>query len=87
MDFAPAQKAQQFVSRHLQGKAAANGVTMIARHGDRVRVAKKVRRMQHHDMQRVALDPFAAIDQAPQRPEWPANFTPKAFSIAWTALI
>ena len=29
--------------------------------------------MQHHDMQRMALDPFAAIDQPPQRPQLPVD--------------
>ena len=73
MDFAPAEKAHQIVSRFLQGKAVTNSIAVIARHRDRVFVAKKIRRMQHYNMQRVAFDPFAAIDQAPQRPELPAN--------------
>ena len=46
---------------------------MIARHRDRIGIAEKIRCMQHHHMQRMALDPFAAIDQPPQRSQLPAD--------------
>ena len=39
---------------------------MVRRHLDGVRIAEKIRRVQHVDVQRVALDPLAAVDQAAQ---------------------
>ena len=43
--------------------------------------------MQHHHVQPVAFDPFAAIDQPAQLPKLPIDRTPNASSIAWTELI
>ena len=42
---------------------------MVARHRDGVRVAEEVGRVQQVDVQRVALDPLAAVEEAPQRAE------------------
>jgi hypothetical protein len=58
-----------------------------ARHLDAVLVAEEIRRVQHDDMQRVALDPFAAIDQPAQRAQLAADLDAEGISIACTALI
>src|SRR5271166_2888496 len=47
--------------------SALHRVAMIARHRDRIRITEEVWSMQHHNVQRVALDPFAAIEQSAQR--------------------
>ncbi len=73
MDLAAAEQAQQFVAGPLQRQTAADDVAMVARHRDRVGIAEKIRRVQHHDVQRVAFDPFAAIHQAPQRAKLAAD--------------
>ena len=88
MDLASAEQRHDLVAGLLEREPAAHRVAVVARHLDRALVAEEVRRMQHVDVQRVALDPFAAVEQPPQiaqRPGRPA--TPSAFSIAWTALI
>jgi hypothetical protein len=69
VDLAPAEQAHQRIPGFLQGEPAPHRIAMLARHLDRVRIAQKIRRMQHHHVQRVALDPFAAIEKPPQRPE------------------
>ena len=66
----------------------AHGVAVVARHLDGAVVAEEIRRVQHVDVQRVALDPFAAIEQpAQRRAAARRRVTPSAFSIACTALI
>ena len=42
---------------------------MLFCHPNRVRIAKKVRRVQHNNMQRVALDPFSAVEKPAQCPQ------------------
>src|SRR5919108_3212557 len=73
MNFSSAQQADDFVARLLQLQAALHHAGMILRHLDRILVAKKVRRMQHVNVKRVAFDPFATIDQPAQRPELAVN--------------
>ena len=46
-------------------------------HVDRAVVAEEVGRVQHVDVQRVALDPFAAIEQPAQRAERPVDVMPQ----------
>ena len=50
----------------LQLEAALHDVGVVARHLDRALVAEEIGRVQHVDVQRVALDPFAAIEQPAQ---------------------
>ena len=45
----------------------------FAGHLDAVLEAQEIRRMQHHHVQRMALDPFAAIEQPAQRPQLAAD--------------
>ena len=59
MHLAAAEQSQQFVAGALERQTAADDVAMVARHRDRVGIAEKIRRVQHHDVQRVAFDPFA----------------------------
>ena len=56
MDFAPAEHAHQLVAGLLQRKRVADEIAVIARHLDRVRAAQKIRRVQHRDVQRMALE-------------------------------
>src|SRR6516164_4635285 len=70
MDLAPAKQAQEVVAGLLERQRALHRFAMIARHRNRVRIAEEVWRMQHHNVQRMALNPFAAIEQSAQRPDW-----------------
>jgi hypothetical protein len=63
MDLASAQSPHQLIAGLLQRQAAADDIAMVARHLDGVGKAEEIGRMQHHHVQRMALDPFAAIDQ------------------------
>ncbi len=67
MDFAPAEQAQDLVARLLQRQPTPHGVAMRLGHANGIGKAEEIRRMQQHDMQRVALDPLAAVKQPPQR--------------------
>ena len=60
---------------------------VVPGHLDGVLVAQKIRGVEHEDVQAVGLDPLAAVDQAAQGPEGPLTFTPRASSMACTALI
>ena len=66
MDLAPADHRHQRVAGLLHLQALLDDLAMVARHLDRARVAEEVGRVQHVDVQRVALDPLAAVDQAAQ---------------------
>ena len=52
--------------RSFESKTALHHAGMRARHVDSPFEAKKIRRMQQVDVQRVAFDPFATIEQSPQ---------------------
>src|SRR6516225_8899805 len=69
VDFATTEQAQEVVAGLLERQRALHRFAMIARHRDRVRIAEEVWRMQHHYVQRMALDPFATIEQSAQRPD------------------
>ncbi len=88
MDLAPAEQRHDLVAGLLEREPAAHHVAVVARHVDGAVIAEEIRRMQHIDVQRVALDPFAAIEQPAQVAQRAGRrVTPRAFSIAWTALI
>src|SRR5262245_30626053 len=69
MDLASADDADDLVPRLLEIERTLNLRGMILRHPDRVLVAEEVRRVQHRHMECVALDPLAAVHEAPQLPE------------------
>lgn len=50
----------------FEGEAALDRSGVIGRHRDRVGIAEKIGRVQHHDVQSVALDPLPAIEQPAQ---------------------
>ena len=67
MDLPSAQQLDNAVADFLQPQRPLHYLPMIARHGDHVLTAQKVRRVQHVDVQGVALDPFSAVEQAAQQ--------------------
>ena len=56
----------QLVPGLLDPQPSLHDLAVVLRHLDRALVAEEVRRVQHEDVQGVALDPFAAVDQSPQ---------------------
>ncbi len=73
MDLAPADEVHDVVAGFLHLEPAAHGVAVVARHVDRALVAEEIGRVQHVDVQHVALDPFAAIEQPPQLAQRPGD--------------
>ena len=63
---AAADESDDRVARLLHTEAELDDLAVVAGHGHRALVSEEVRRVQHEHMQHVALDPLAAIDQAPQ---------------------
>jgi hypothetical protein len=76
MDLAAADDDHQLVAGLLQRQAALNGVRVLARHLDRPAVAEEVGRVQHVDVQRVALDPLPAVEKPAQDPDRLAHLDP-----------
>ena len=66
MDLAPAEQCHDLVANLLQRETAAHNVAMVAGHVDSAGIAEEIGRMQHVDVQRVALHPLAAVEEAPQ---------------------
>ena len=67
MDLAPAEQAHQVsLPVFFSSRPRSHDVGMVAGHFDRAGVAEEIRRVQHVDVQRVALDPLAAIEQPAQ---------------------
>ena len=50
-------------------RPALHDVRMLARHLDRPGVPEEVGRVEHVDVERVALDPLAAVEEPPQQPD------------------
>ena len=73
MDLASAEQRHDLVAGLLQRQPALHDIAVVARHLDRAGVAEEVGRVQHVDVQRVALDPFAAIEQPPEIAQRPRN--------------
>ena len=67
VDLAPAEQADDRIAGLLQRQGAAHPLAVLGSHADRVRIAEKIGGVQHVHVQRVALDPFAAIEQTPQK--------------------
>jgi len=74
MDFSPAQEAQDGIAGLLERQTLTHHIAVLFRHPDRVGIAEEIGRVEHHHMQRMALDPFAAIEQPPQRAQLPLDF-------------
>ena len=64
---AAADDAHHLVAELLQAQRDLDQVAAVARELDGAVVAEEVRRMQHRDVEHVALDPLAAVDEPPQR--------------------
>ncbi len=66
VDLAAADDRHQGVAGLLHLQALFDDLAVVARHLDGARVAEEVRRVQHVDVQAVALDPLAAVEQPAQ---------------------
>ena len=67
VDLAPADDAHQRVARLLELQRALDDPAVIARHRERAVVAEVVGAVQEEDVQGVALDPLAAVQEPAQR--------------------
>ena len=65
-----AQHVEQLVAVFLEPQSAIHFVGMVLGHRQPAVVAQKIGRVQHVDVQGVALDPFAAVQQPPQPPQF-----------------
>ena len=66
MNFAAAEKCDDRIADLLESEAPPHDIGVVAGHLDCARIAEEIRRVQHVDVQRVALDPFAAIEEPSQ---------------------
>ena len=66
MDRPPADEFHQRIAGLLQSQPTLDDLALVSGHGDRVRIAEEVRRVQQIDVQHVAVDPFAAVQQPAQ---------------------
>ena len=66
MDRPPADERDDPVAEALHAQATLHDRRVVARELDRARVSEEVRRVQEMDVQRVALDPFPAVEEATQ---------------------
>jgi len=76
MHFAPADDRHQLVACLLQRERLCDKFRLVAGELDRALVAEEVGRMEHEDVEGVALDPLAAVDEAPERTQLPADHDP-----------
>ena len=80
VDGASTDEGHEGVAHLLQPQSTLDDGAVVGGHLDRAGVAQEVRRMQQVDVQRVALDPLAAVEQAAQEPELLRNrYTAGAF--------
>jgi len=73
VDGAPTDEGHQGVTGLLQPQSAFDDGAVVGGPLDRPGVAQKVRRMQQMDVQRVALDPLAAVGQPAQQAQSPRS--------------
>ena len=66
MDLAPADDGHDRVAGLLHLQALLDDLAMVARHFDSARVAEEVGRVEHVDVQAVALDPLGEVDEPAQ---------------------
>ena len=71
----------------LQVQAALDHGAVIARQLERARVAQEVGRVEQVDVEGVALDPLAAVEEAAEGADLRVDLDAEACSNAWTALI
>src|ERR1019366_6293863 len=67
MNGPPAEHVEDVVAHLLQLEATFDDVAVIPRQVDRALVAEEVRRVEQVDVERVSLDPLAAVEKAPER--------------------
>ena len=77
MNFAAAEQAQQLVAGLFECQPALHRLPVITRHRDRIGVAEKIGCVQHDNVQRVALNPLAAIKQPSQGADRLPDFDPE----------
>ena len=70
MDRAAAQDFQQLVADLLQPEPALDGLAMVRRHADPAFIAQKVGCVQQVDVQRMAFDPLAAVQQSAEHADF-----------------
>jgi hypothetical protein len=73
VDLATADDADEGVAGLLDLEAALDHAAVVARHLDRAVVAEHVGGVEHEDVQRVALDPLAAVDEPAELPDRAAD--------------
>ena len=73
MHLAAADHAHHLVAGLLHVQRALDQFAVILGELDRARVAQEVRGVEHEHVQRVALDPLAAVEKPPQRPDLRAD--------------
>ncbi len=69
MDLAPADECHHFVTRLLQGETTLDRLGRVAGQLDRAGVAEEIGRVQHVDVERMALDPLAAVEKPAKDPD------------------
>ncbi len=74
MNFAAAHQGHDPVAGLFQAQALLHDRLMVTCHRDGVGIAKEIRRMQHIHVERVALNPFSAVEQTSQQPHGRINF-------------
>ena len=73
MDLPSAEERDDVVADLLEFQRPFHDFGMVARHLDGVVVAQEIGRVEHEDVERVALDPLAAVEQAAQRTQRPLD--------------
>src|SRR6266700_3670906 len=74
MNLPATQERDNGIASLLHVQAALHNVGVVLRHVHGIRIAQKVGRMEHVDMQGMALDPFATVEQPPQLAKLPVNY-------------
>ena len=69
VDLATADQRHQVVARALQRQPALDRLWGVARELDGAVVPEEVGRMEHVDVEGVALDPLAAVEEPPEQPD------------------
>ena len=69
VDLAPADDGDDLVPELLQTEAVGDDRRVVLRHVDRALVPEEVGRVEHRDVEDVALDPFAAVEKPPEVPD------------------
>ena len=73
MYLSPPQEGHNCIACLLHLETTLHNLRVILRHTHHVGIPKKVGRVQHIDMQRMALDPFTTVEEPPQFAQLPTN--------------